>query len=242
MALTRLRPVAAALLIATTLIACSKEEAAVVDPTGDEAAAETTAAAEETTAAAPDVSPNAGEVKAGTYSNEYFGFSMDFPTEWAVASDETAEELQDMGSDIVAGDDEALKASIEAAEQNTYQLLMVSEQPVGAPVATFNPNIVVMAEKVSHLPGIASGAEYLANVSNLLTSTDLPYEAAGEPYEVEIGGRTFHRADFSLSAAGMEINQSYLALVDNGYALGFILSGTDESMGQLEEITDSLTF
>ena len=99
-----------------------------------------------------------------------------------------------------------------------------------------------MAEKVSHLPGIASGEEYLVNVGNLLTQTELPYEAEGEPYEVEIGGRTFHRADFNLNAAGMEIKQSYLALVDEGYALGFILSGTDDTMAQLEDITKSLKF
>ncbi|MEO1591355.1 MAG: hypothetical protein AAFU71_08700 [Cyanobacteria bacterium J06632_22] len=239
MALTRLRFAAAALLLTASLVACSKDEAAEIEPVAGDTAAETTEAAEPEAAS---VAPNAGAVTAGTYTNDFFGFTMEFPTEWAVASDETAEELQDMGSDIVAGDDAALQASIEAAEQNTYQLLMISEQPVGAPVTTFNPNVVVMAEKVSHLPGIATGGDYLINVSNLLTQTELPYESKGEPYEVEIGGQTFHRADFSLNAGGMDIKQSYLALIKDGYALGFILSGTDESITQLEDIATSMKF
>ncbi|MEO0541867.1 MAG: hypothetical protein AAFZ80_13535, partial [Cyanobacteria bacterium P01_A01_bin.105] len=205
MAMIRLCYGAMALLLTTTLVACSKAEDAVQTEAGaSDAAAKVADAPTDAPAAAPaaDVRPDSGEATEDRYTNDFFGFTVAYPPDWAVASDETAEELQEMGSDIVAGDDATLQASIEAAEQNTYQLLMVSEQPVGTPVTTFNPNVVVMAEKVSHLPGIASGAEYLANVSILLTQTELPYEAKGEPYEVEIGGRTFHRADFQLNAPG----------------------------------------
>ncbi len=241
MALTRLRFAAAILLLTTTLVACSKDQdVAVIDSTDTPAVAET--AETDSNEATADIRPNQGEVTGGAYTNDFFGFTMTFPDAWAVASDETAEELQEVGSELVAGDDAALKASIEAAEQNTYQLLMISEQPIGAPSTSFNPNIVVMAEKVSHLPGIVSGEEYLINVGNLLTQTDLPYEANGAPYEVEIGGQTFHRADFDLTAGGMEIKQSYLAMIKDGYALGFILSGTDASLGNLEEIANSLAF
>lgn len=239
MALTRLRFAAAVLLLTTTLVACSKDQDVAVIDSAEAPAATEAAAPTET---ATDIRPNQGEVQDGAYTNDFFGFTMTFPESWAIASDETAEELQEVGSEIVAGDDPALKASIEAAEQDTYQLLMISEQPIGAPTTSFNANIVVMAEKVSHLPGIVSGEEYLINVGNLLTQTDLPYEANGEPYEVEIGGQTFHRADFDLTAAGMEIKQSYLAMIKDGYALGFILSGTDASLAELEEIANTLAF
>ncbi|MEO0458060.1 MAG: hypothetical protein AAF152_15970 [Cyanobacteria bacterium P01_A01_bin.114] len=246
MTLLRLRSLAVLAVAATvTLSACGKSEQAVVDPAVDgDASVEVTpeAEAEAGSDAAAAGSPDAAEVEAGKYSNEFFGFTMAFPDAWTIASQETTDGLQDTGAEMLAGDDEALKSSIEAAEKDTYQLLMISEQPVGAPTTDFNPNLVVMAEKVSHLPGIKSGSEYLENVSNLLLQTDLPYAAEGEPYEVEIGGRKFHRADFTLSTAGIEIKQSYLATVDKGYALGFILSGTDDTMSSLDDITQSISF
>ncbi|MEM8806985.1 MAG: hypothetical protein AAGF01_13245 [Cyanobacteria bacterium P01_G01_bin.38] len=240
MALLRLRSLAVLAIAATvTLSACGKSDQAVVDPA---VGGDATEATPEEVSPEASGSPDEAKVEAGKYSNEFFEFTMAFPDAWAIASEETTDGLQDTGADMLAGDDEALKSSIKAAEKNTYQLLMISEQPVGAPTTEFNPNLVVMAEKVSHLPGIASGSEYLANVSNLLLQTDLPYTPDGEPYAVEIGGREFHRADFTLSTAGIEIKQSYLATVDKGYALGFILSGTDGTMGSLDEITNSITF
>jgi hypothetical protein len=244
MAIMRFRSLAILMVAATvSLSACGKSDTAanVADPVaGNETAAEEAPQAE--AKAKSNVNPDAGKSEAGKYSNDYFGFSMTFPAEWAIAPKETTEALQSQGSDIVAGDDPTLKAAVEAAEENSYQLLMISEKPVGAPVADFNANIVVMAEKVSHLPGLVSGADYLASVSNLLQQTDLPYQPAGEIKEVEIGGRKFHRADFTLAMNGMEVQQSYFATIDKGYALGFILSGNDTSMANLEKIASSVVF
>jgi hypothetical protein len=243
MAIMRFRSLAILMVAATvSLSACGKSDTAadVADPVGGNEATATKEDAKpaETKAANPDV----GKSEAGKYTNDYFGFSMTFPAQWAIAPKETAEELQSQGSDIVAGDDPTMQAAVEAAEKNSYQLLMISEKPVGAPVAEFNANLIVMAEKVSHLPGLTSGADYLASVSNLLQQTELPYQPVGEIQEVEIGGRKFHRADFSLATNGVEVKQSYFATIDKGYALGFILSGTDGTMPSLEEITQSVAF
>ncbi|NEP19442.1 MAG: hypothetical protein F6J97_21550 [Leptolyngbya sp. SIO4C1] len=238
MAAIRLRSLTVtALAVLLTLSACGTEQQATVAP-----AEETPAAAERAPQATSDVRPDAGAVEAGQYRNQFFDFSIAFPEAWAVASQAITDDLQETNSEMLAKGDESIESALEAAEQNTYQLLMISEQPIGTQAATFNPNIVVMAEKISHLPEITSGSEYLQNVSRLLQQTSLPYAPVGDPYEVTIGDRTFHRADFVLSTPEVEVKQSYLAMIDQGYALGFILSGTDESMGQLEEIADSISF
>jgi len=94
-----------------------------------------------------------------TYRNEYFGLSISVPEDWSVQGRETASRVMDMGETLVAGGDKNLQAALKVSQLQTVNLFMVSEHPLGSPVA-FNPNIICVAQRISDMPGIKRGEDY----------------------------------------------------------------------------------
>lgn len=185
------------------------------------------------------IQPDMGESSPGTYYNEYFAFSLAFPRDWAIASQETQEQVMDLGTEIVSeANPEFMEAAAESLEK-TYQLLMISAESFGSSELLFNPNLIVMAENISDASHILSGADYLAEHQAILAQTDLPYEMVGDIYTLELDGRTFYRSDYRLNNV---INQSYLFTIDHGYAVGYILTGLPEQFQDLETIVASTDF
>ena len=183
--------------------------------------------------------PRSGSLTDNTYRNAFFGFTLDIPAGWSVASSETEDHIRDVGSRAVAGEDPVLKAAVEASEP--IQLLTATEHPVGATVA-FNPSLMVVAENVSHAPGMATGADFLFHMQSLLERSPMPYRPLGEPAEVDLDGRSYSRRDFLLSVEP-GIRQSYLAAREGDYVLVFILTAHDEaSLASLSETVAGIDF
>jgi hypothetical protein len=172
-------------------------------------------------------SPTDGTLTETAYENTYFGFTLPLPSGWSVATPETEEHLRKMGTKAMTADDPQLQASVDAASAKTFQLLTVSEHPVGAPVP-FNPMIVVMAENIAYAPGIKTGADYLFHLGAILERSSVPFEARGEVSAVELGGRTFHRKDFEI-APPSGITQTYVAAREGEHVLVFILTVRDQA-------------
>jgi len=189
----------------------------------------------------PTIQPDDGEIRDGKYVNEFFGLSLTIPDGWAVASKETEQSMRDIGKENLSGDDPAREAALEVALRVTFQLLTISAFEMGAAVQV-NPTLVLIAERVSHLPGIKSGKDYLFLLSNTLLGGPLPYELTKEPYPIRFAGEEFYRADFALNAPAMTLNQPHIVTIREGFALIVLLSGTDEYMAELEEIAASLKF
>ncbi len=186
--------------------------------------------------------PDDDSLSQGTYSNRYFGFSMQLPEAWAVASAETKEAITDGGAAAISEGSSARRAALDEALANTYQLLTVSRHEIGSPVSS-NAILQVVAERVSQAPGIQSGKDYLFHVDAILTGGSLPYVADGGPELQEVGGRRMFLRNYQIQSNQQNLSQSYVALVDRGYALSFILSyTTPEEKGQLEEILRSVQF
>jgi hypothetical protein len=177
-------------------------------------------------------SPTDGTLTDDAYENAYFGFTLPLPAGWSVATPQTEEHLREAGRRALVGDDPQLQASVDSATAKTFQLLTVSEHPVGAPVP-FNPIIVVMAENIAHAPGIKTGADYLFHLGGILERSSIPCEARGEVSAVDLGGRTFHRRDFEISPPS-GIVQSYVVAREGEYALGFVLTARDQT--ELEDL------
>ncbi len=180
-------------------------------------------------------------VAAGFYTNEYFGLKLPIPDGWFVASEDTARFMMEIGEEVATGDDATLKAAVEASKKTTFQLLTLSEFEMGAAV-DFNPNLILMAERVSHVPGIKSGSDYLFHTSKMLLRTQLPYELTKESYSTQLGGREWYRADFMITQPEMPIEQTYLATKLEDFVLVIILSAaTRDQMAALERIADSMS-
>ena len=189
-------------------------------------------------AESPD-QPDAAAVSEGAYSNEYFGLTVPIPDGWFVASKDTEEYIQELGKGI-AGDDASVRAAIEASKETTFQLLTLSEFEMGAPVE-FNTNLIIMAERVSHLPGIKSGSDYLFHAGKLLLMTQLPYKRIRDAYPMKLGDREWDRADWLIDAPQMPIEQAYLAVKKDDYVLVVILSArSEEQMDALEQIAATI--
>ena len=100
-----------------------------------------------------------GKVENNVYTNEYFNVAITLPEDWSLQSKESTEELMKQGSEIIAGDNKTLKASIKASEKQSLPLFTLFKYEQGTPVE-FNPSLICMAEKVKHQPGIKNGSDY----------------------------------------------------------------------------------
>ncbi|RLE23973.1 MAG: hypothetical protein DRJ65_10770 [Acidobacteria bacterium] len=186
--------------------------------------------------------PTDSSIEAGIYRNSFFELRFPIPDGWAIASDETEERVLETGKEAIAGNSKTLDAAIKASEKTTYQLLMLSEHPIGSPVE-FNSNLVLMAEKVSHAPGIQTGADYLFHTHNLLQQSGISYQRNGEPEPIQIGGREFHKVIYQVELPQVVFQQTFIVTIDRGFALALIISSNDEEMNeQLLSIAKELHF
>ena len=169
-----------------------------------------------------------GATNDGTYTNPDFGFSFKYPKDWSVHGEATNERIREIGK-IKATESGASEPSLDVALKNTYQLLTVFRYPIGTPGVTFNPGILVMAEKVAHAPGITNGKDYLLNVR----AVALKYGSQPllkEPTEYHFGGSQFFRDDFDVVVGnGVHVFQSSFATLVDRYALVFIFMNKDQT-------------
>ena len=183
--------------------------------------------------------PRSGSLTDTTYRNAFFGFTLQFPAGWSVASSETEEHLRAIGSSAVAGEDPLLKAAVETAQP--IQLPTLTEHPVGAAVA-FNSSLAVVAESVSHAPGIQTGADYLFHMDALLERSPIPYQPLGEVGEVDFDSHSFSRRDFLISNQP-SIRQTYFVAREGDYVLAFIVTAQDEAtIDSLVEVLERVDF
>lgn len=178
-----------------------------------------------------------GETKDGTYTNRGFGFTFKYPKDWVVHGEATNERIKELGKERLEESGATPKASVEVAMKNTLYLLTVFHYPVGTPGITFNPAVLVMAEKVSHAPGIKNGKDYLLNLRTLLLKVG--YQAlVNEPTECQFGGTQFFRDDYASEINGVHLVNAHFATIKNGYAVVFIFVGADQP--SLDEMTKSM--
>jgi hypothetical protein len=180
-----------------------------------------------------------GITNPGIYINPGFGFSFKYPKEWTVHGEATNQHIRELGKEKIVESGAVSSSSAEVALKHTYQLLTVFRHPVGTPGVTFNPGIFVIAEKVSHAPGIINGKDYLLNLRVILLKTGHQAQLK-EPMEYHFGGSQFFREDYAIEINGVHVVQSYFAKVANGYALLFVFMGQDQkSVDELSKAMDT---
>lgn len=183
-----------------------------------------------------------GVVKDSVYQNEYFGLAVGLPPDWSVQDQVARQKLMDMGGKMAAGDDKNLKAALKASEMTTVNLFAAFKHPVGSPVLC-NPNIMCLAERVRHMPGIKRGKDYLFHSKRMLESSQMQVSFPSEMTTETIGGLEFGVLHTEMSMAGMTIRQKYYAAIMEGYAMVFIVSfTTDEEESSLQDILATVTF
>ncbi|OQA31392.1 MAG: hypothetical protein BWY57_02373 [Betaproteobacteria bacterium ADurb.Bin341] len=183
-----------------------------------------------------------GTIKDSIYQNDYFGMSVKLPPEWSVQDRASLQRISESGGKMIAGDDKNLKLALKASEMRSVNLFGVFRHPLGKPVQ-FNPNIGCVAEKVSHLPGITKGADYLYHSRKMLEASQIKFTFPNEMSSEKIGGESFDVMHTEILLAGQKIHQKYYASVMKGYAVAFVLSYlTSDDEAALQSILNTTTF
>jgi hypothetical protein len=183
-----------------------------------------------------------GTFNNSVYTNNYFGLTVTIPADWSIQDQEAQRRLMKLGGNMLAGDDKNLKSLVKASELKTVNLFAAFKYPMGTPV-TFNPSVMALAEKVSQLPGIKRGKDYLFFVRQTLESGQMQVSFPKDIYTERLGGVDFDVMDLELSIRGITVKQKYYMTIMKGYALGFIVSFTnDEEESSDQKILNTVTF
>jgi hypothetical protein len=181
-----------------------------------------------------------GSMDGSVYANEYFELTIELPTDWTLQDSEDQKQLMDVGAKVVAGDDKNMNAIFKATEMQTVNLFMASKHPVGTPIS-FNPSIIGLAEKVSHMPGIKRGKDYHFHTKRLMESSSLEVSFPEEIYTEELGGYLFDVMSVEMKMSGVLVKQKQYVTVLKGYALDFCISYcNEEEEGALKDILKTI--
>ncbi len=184
-----------------------------------------------------------GRVENGVYLNDYFKFRITIPVKWVVQSKEQVERIKETGKELLAGEDENMKAVVSASEINSANLLAAFQYELGSTVK-FNPNIMIVVENTQSTPGIKTGGDYLFHAKRLLEQGQFKYDYLSEEFRKEtINGSEFYIMDAYVNYMNMKIQQNYYSTVRNGFSFSVILSYvTDEQKKILLKSLTSMTF
>lgn len=184
-----------------------------------------------------------GYVENHKYFNSFFGIELNLPKDWAIQSQEQAENLAEIGRDIAAGENEELKRTLEASEINTATLLAVFQYELGSNVE-YNPGLMMVAENLKNAPEVINGKDYLYHSRKILLKSQIQYSDIDTKFQmVEIDAETFYTMNASVDFMDTTIKQKYYATVINDFSLGVVISyKNDEQRIALERIVNNMKF
>ena len=184
-----------------------------------------------------------GEFVDGVYSNTFFNLAIAIPEDWHVLDAEARSQLMRQGGKLMAGKNRNLKAALKKADLNSLNLLAAYEHAPGTPV-TSNPGIMIVAEKIKHMPGIKRGSDYHYHTKKMMRMSNINVTFPEEIYETSIDSVPFDVMEMQITMGHMRITQKQYVTIMNGYALLVGLTYQDgDGLYQLEDIllTMSLT-
>ena len=188
----------AATLAAIVLLICNLAAQTAQPPTASKAA-----------------TPEPGEVTAGVYHNNSFGFTYKLPYGWVDRTPEMREASTDAAKSMV--------------------LLGVFQRPPEANGEGVNSGVIIAAESVATYPGLKDAAQYFGPLGEVTTAKGLT--AVSEPYEFPVDARPIVRRDFVKHfGGGASMHQSTLAWLAKGYIVSFtFIAGNDDEVVELLE-------
>ena len=183
-----------------------------------------------------------GAFSGSVYRNNYFGMTITIPSDWSIQDSKSMQTLKDLGKKALDKDDKNLKAVMDASEFQTVNLFSVFQHPLGSPVP-FNPNLICMAERVRHMPGIKRGKDYHFHTRKLLESSQMNVKFPEEIYTETFGDVEFDVLYSETSFGTMSVKQKQYGTIMKGYVLLIVSTfANDDQETTLDEILKTLTF
>jgi len=176
------------------------------------------------------------------YRNNYFGMTITIPSDWSIQNSKSMKTIKDLSKQVIDKNDRNLKAAIEASEHKSVRLFAVFQHPLGTPVP-FNPNLMSITERVSHMPGIKRGKDYHYHTRKLLESSQMNVKFPEEIYTETFGGVEFDVLYSETSINNILVKQKQYGAVMKGYILLIVSTfNEDDQETALYEILKTLTF
>lgn len=187
--------------------------------------------------------PDPGRVEGGTYSNDFFGFSMTLPKGWVVLDADDNKKIMDAGKGLVEeGASELKKKGVEAAIVRTHFLVTASKFPAGTPGPGFNAFLICIAERIPTAV-IKTEAEYVSAMQRPFDGTSTKMELSSPLRTQKVGGADFTVADMKMTVGPVVTAQRYYVRITKGYALVAAYTYFDDAdLKTFEEMMGSVKF
>lgn len=181
-----------------------------------------------------------GKTENNVYRNDFFRMEIPLPPTWVIQTKEEVSALNDKGADILAKDDEELKAVLKASEVKTAYLITIFRDSVGS-TRNFNPSFIALSENTSQFPQVKKGSDYLDNVKILLKNSNIGYTFDETYGSKKIGPYDFDILESKAVMNGTEVSQHYYATITKGFALCFITTFADDTQKrEVEKIINDI--
>jgi hypothetical protein len=183
-----------------------------------------------------------GRFEGGSYSNDFFGFSMTLPKGWVVLGVEDNKKIMDTGRGLIEeGASETKKQGFDAALARTYFLVTASKYQKGTAGPDFNAVILCIAERIPTAI-IKTGADYISVMQRALEGTAAKIEV-GPLRTQKVGGADFTVADVRMSAGSVVTAQRYYVRISKGHALTLAYTYFDDAdLKTFDELLGTVKF
>lgn len=177
-----------------------------------------------------------GNISDNVYTNNFFGFTYEFPRGWVSLSSDAARAVMEIGGAIFSTGDPTEIDLKKAAERKGHSLLYVVESRVGNQPISMK-SVMVNAFDLETVQGL-SPESYLKSIGRRFKQAGGAMELNGAPEPVTIGGRSFWKGNFVLQTTTGTRYVSQFVSIDKGCVLMFVLSSPE--LPTLRDIEKSL--
>jgi hypothetical protein len=185
-----------------------------------------------------------GTLQGDTYSNDFFGLSLNVPKGWVVQDEAMKNKFRETGKKMVEESvaDSKKKAGLDAALRRTRILLSASKYEPGTVRESFNAIVICLAERVPTAL-VKTGADYVAIMRRSLDGTTSKMELTAPLRTVNIGGHAFTVANIKMTTGPAITVQRHYVTITKGYALLLAYTYIDEAdLPAFDEIIKSVRF
>ncbi len=183
-----------------------------------------------------------GSIENNTYTNDFFGMTLDIPEGWDVQSEAEQKELLAEAQKEL--NNKEFDKMLKTTEITSADLLMASQfdTQTYTDSKVLNANFNLTTENIS-LTSIKDGKDYLDATRKTLIESQMPVKANEDTKSIEVDGKTFYYFDAVMTMNGMKIKQRYMSTVMNGFSLIYVATyGTEEQLEKLMDILKTTKF
>jgi Flp pilus assembly protein TadD len=190
--------------------------ATVADPDGAKKAAQTNGS-----------EPDIGSVSGNVYTNQFFGFSFEFPKGWTVLDAGAARVTAEAGGAILANGDPTLQDAQHAATRIAHPLFYATEGLTKDGAISVR-SVQIHALDVSAAPGLKSPEDYLTGLAAMRSQfVRTATEPMGKPEPLQVGGRPFWKLNMSTRVGNALLSEAEIVAIQKRYVLIFVVVGPD---------------